>query len=103
MEKRGSMINLTGRLQRLNKAIAPPGQSLDDWEIARDLIQALGGGNGLYAIEDVFKLMAREIKEFDGLSLGRIGDLGVPLLKTRKKIPLLEKEAERREKGLIVG
>ena len=103
MEKRGSMVNLTGRLQRLNKALEPPGNALEDWEILRDLTQAIGGGNGMYVIEDVFKLMAGEVKEFDGLSLSRIGDLGVPVLKTRKKIPLLEKEAERKQQGLIVG
>jgi NADH-quinone oxidoreductase subunit G len=103
MEKRGSMINLTGRLQRLNKAVEPPGQALDDWEIIRDLIQSLGGGNGLYAIEDVFKLMAGEIKELNGLSLSRISDFGIPLLRSQAKIPLLEKEAERKEKRLIVG
>ena len=102
-EKRGSMINILGRLQRLNRAVEAPWQALEDWEIARDLLQALGGGNGVYAIEDVFKLMTAEVAEFAGLSLSRIGDLGVPLIKTRAKIPLLEKEAERQAKGLIVG
>ena len=54
-EKRGSMINGKGRLQRLNRAIRSPGQARDDWEILRDLIQALSGGNSIYAIEDVFR------------------------------------------------
>ncbi|MCS7009585.1 MAG: molybdopterin-dependent oxidoreductase, partial [Chthoniobacterales bacterium] len=40
-EKRGSMINLYGRLQRLNKAISPPGNARDDWEIYRDLLFSL--------------------------------------------------------------
>ena len=40
-EKRGSMINATGRLQLLNKAIEPPGQSRDDWEILQDLNRSL--------------------------------------------------------------
>ncbi|MGH8100473.1 MAG: molybdopterin-dependent oxidoreductase, partial [Chthoniobacterales bacterium] len=39
-EKRGSMINGEGRLQRLNRAVRGPGQARDDWEILRDLIQA---------------------------------------------------------------
>ena len=42
-EKRGSMINGKGRLQRLNRAVRPPGQARDDWEILRDLLQALTG------------------------------------------------------------
>jgi len=81
-EKRGSMINLKGRLQRLNQAVTPPGQARDDWEILRDLIQALSGGNGLYMIEDVFKQMAAEIPELAGLSLSKIGDLGKQLTLT---------------------
>lgn len=78
-EKRGSMINLKGRLQRLNKAVNAPGAAHDDWEILRDLILALSGSNGLHSIEDVFKAMAAEVPAFEGLSLSRIGDLGVDL------------------------
>ncbi len=40
-EKRGSMINGKGRLQRLNRAVRAPGQARDDWEILRDLMQAM--------------------------------------------------------------
>ena len=79
-EKRGSMINAKGRLQRLNRAIPSPGDAHDDWEILRDLTQALTGGNGLYMIEDVFKAMANEVSALKGLSLSKIGDLGVPVL-----------------------
>jgi NADH-quinone oxidoreductase subunit G len=85
-EKRGSMINVKGRLQRLNRAVEPPSLARDDWEILRDLIQALSGSNGLYAIEDVFKQMAEQTKEFAGLSLSKIGDLGIPVLNSEAKI-----------------
>jgi len=79
-EKRGSMINIKGRLQRLNRAVQAPGEARDDWEILRDLVQAVAGSNGLHAIEDVFKQMADSVKEFSGLNLSKIGDLGVQLL-----------------------
>jgi NADH-quinone oxidoreductase subunit G len=78
-EKRGSMINLHGRLQRLNQAITPPGQARDDWEILRDLLHAISGGNGFSMIEEVFKQLATEVPAFAGLSLSKIGDLGTPL------------------------
>lgn len=78
-EKRGSMINGKGRLQRLNRAVASPGQARDDWEILRDLIQAAGGSNGIASIEEVFRQMAAEIPALSGLSLGKIGDLGIQL------------------------
>jgi NADH-quinone oxidoreductase subunit G len=78
-EKRGSMINKNGRLQRLNRAIQPPGAARDDWEILRDLVQGISGANGIYMIEDVFKQMAAAIPAFAGLSLSKIGDLGIQL------------------------
>ena len=78
-EKRGSMVNVKGRLQRLNQAISPPGEARDDWEILRDLIQAISGENGVYMIEDVFRQMAGAAPAFSGLSLSKIGDLGVQL------------------------
>jgi len=89
-EKRGSMINGKGRLQRLNRAVSAPGEARDDWEILRDLIQAVSGSNGLYMIEDVFKAMAAEVKEFSGLSLSKIGDLGVQLLQDKPAGALAE-------------
>lgn len=79
-EKRGSMINVRGRLQRLNRAVEVPGQARDDWEILRDLIQQVSGSNGIYMIEDLFKQMAGEVKEFQGLNLSKIGDLGLQVL-----------------------
>ena len=79
-EKRGSMINGKGRLQRLNPAIPGPGQARDDWEILRDVIQAISGTNGIYSIEDVFRQMSAAVPEFAGLSLSKIGDLGVQLI-----------------------
>ncbi|MDP9098654.1 MAG: molybdopterin-dependent oxidoreductase [Verrucomicrobiota bacterium] len=79
-EKRGSMINGKGRLQRLNRAVRGPGQARDDWEILRDLIQAYSDRNGIYTIEDVFKQISSAVPALAGLSLSKIGDLGVQVL-----------------------
>lgn len=79
-EKRGSMINIKGRLQRLNRATQPPGIARDDWEIIRDLIQQLTGSNGIYLIEDVFKQITESIPDMNALSLSKIGDQGVQLV-----------------------
>ena len=84
-EKRGSMINVKGRLQRLNRAIVAPGDTRDDWEILRDLILALTGSNGLYMVEDVFKSMANDTPALAGLSLSKIGDLGVQVIHEDEK------------------
>jgi NADH-quinone oxidoreductase subunit G len=45
----------------------------------RDLVQAVGGSNGVYSIEDVFKTMAAEVSALQGLTISRVGDLGVQL------------------------
>jgi NADH-quinone oxidoreductase subunit G len=82
-EKRGSMINGKGRLQRLNRAIRGPGNARDDWEILRDLLQALTGSNSLYSIDDVFRQMSEAVPELANLALSKIGDLGVQVLRTR--------------------
>ena len=79
LEKRGSMINLKGRLQRLNRAVTAPGSARDDWEVLRDLILGITGSNGLHSVEEVFKAMAAETPALAGLTLSRIGDLGVDI------------------------
>jgi NADH-quinone oxidoreductase subunit G len=105
-EKRGSMVNVTGRLQRLNRAVEPPVDARDDWEILRDLKAALEGATpaaGPAMIEDLFKAVAAGVAEFNGQTLSKIGDLGVPVVETGVKIPLLENERARKAAGLING
>lgn len=103
-EKRGSMVNLSGRLQRLNAACTAPGQAHDDWEILRDLIQSVSGEKqDLAMIEQVFKQLSHEVSEFANLTLSKIGDQGVVITQTDHKIPLLENERARKAAGIING
>ena len=97
-EKRGSMINGKGRLQRLNRAVCGPGNARDDWEILRDLLQALTGSNTLYSIDDVFPQMSDAVPELGGITLSKIGDLGVQALRTRGSLSPL---AEPKETALL--
>ena len=60
-EKRGSMANGKGRLQRFEWRTRPPGNARDDWEILRDLLQAIGGGDSLHSIEDVFRRISETV------------------------------------------
>ena len=77
-EKRGSMVNVNGRLQRLNRALTAPGHARDDWEILSDMLKGLGA-DGASSLEDLFKQMATETPALAGLNFGKIGDLGVTL------------------------
>lgn len=103
-EKRGSMINVTGRLQKLNQAIQPPANARDNWEIIRDLILAYTGEkNDMYMLEDIVKVMSQAIPAFEGITLSKIGDQGIPFIETNETIPLLEKEKQRIANREIVG
>ena len=83
------------RLQRLNRAVRGPGQVRDDWEILRDLIQECSGRNSeadprggrIDSIEAVFQQMSESIPHFSGLSLSKIGDLGLQILNAETTQP----------------
>ena len=103
-EKRGSMVNLSGRLQRLNRAVEMPGQARDDWEILRDLLLALNGEKcETHLIEDLFKEVAAAVPQFNGLNLSKIGHQGIPILDTGYQIPLLVNERAAKAAGKING
>ena len=102
-EKSGTMINVSGRLQKLNKCMEGPGETREPWEIVRDLTHGISGGNGTHSVIEIFRQLANEVSEFVGLGWNDVGDQGLQLIETGETIPLLEKERERVEKGLIVG
>src|SRR5207237_5495386 len=101
-EKRGSMINGKGRLQRLNRAVRPPGNAGDDWEILRDLLQGVGGGDSLLSIEDVFRQISETVPQFAGLSLSKIGDLGVHILQMEALPPTHPSDEEKIEQEVAI-
>jgi NADH-quinone oxidoreductase subunit G len=103
-EKRGSMLNLSGRLQRLNRAVELPGQARDDWEVLRDLRLAISHApNESHHIEDIFKSIAASVPAFNGLNLSKIGHQGTQIADTGYQIPLLANERARKAAGLING
>jgi NADH-quinone oxidoreductase subunit G len=101
-EKRGSMVNGKGRLQRLNRATRPPGNARDDWEILRELLQAIGGGDSLHSIEDVFRRISETVPQFSGLNLSKIGDLGVHVLKMEELPPMHPSDQDAIEEAIAV-
>ena len=101
-EKRGSMVNGKGRLQRLNRAVRPPGNAREDWEILRDLLLAIGGGDSLLSIEDIFRRISETIPVFAGLSLSKIGDLGVHILQMEELPPMHPSDEENIEQAVAI-
>jgi NADH-quinone oxidoreductase subunit G len=101
-EKRGSMINGKGRLQRLNRAVRPPGNARDDWEILRDLLQVVGGGDSLSSVDDVFRRISETVPQFAGLTLNKIGDLGVHILQMKELPPMHPSDEEAIEQAVAI-
>lgn len=95
-EKHGTMINVTGRIQRLNKAIEPLGEARPEWLIMRDLSHLLGC-DCVRVIAcptsiNVLEEMAEEFEPMRGLTWGSIGNEGKQILNTGVTIPLIERE-----------
>jgi predicted molibdopterin-dependent oxidoreductase YjgC len=53
IEKEGSFTNIEGRVQRLNRAIQPIGQSRADWQILCELMAMLGKPVAVFGPDDV--------------------------------------------------
>jgi len=95
-EKYGTMINVTGRIQRLNKAIEPLGEAQSDWDIMRQLAEKLGCDcPRVIACPTPFTVleeMAQEFEPMKGLTWGNIGNEGKVIIETGVTIPLIERE-----------
>ena len=78
-EKDGTFINEKGRIQRINRAFEPLGDSLPDWEIFDRIAKELGISLEYTSAEEVFDRIAKEINSFKGLSYSLIGDAGINL------------------------
>ena len=100
------MINITGRLQKLNAACIPPGDARADWEAIRDLILTLSGepaSEAPQSIDQLSKIISNSIPELEGKTLSTISAQGEPVTDTGITIPLIERENQRKANGEIVG
>jgi NADH-quinone oxidoreductase subunit G len=78
-EKRGTMTNVKGRVQKFMKAVEPPGVARPEWEILHELVFNVTGQNGFVSIEGLFNQMAKEIPAFAGVTWAGLGDTGVTI------------------------
>lgn len=76
-EKRGTFINVKGRLQKFMKAVEGPGDARPEWETLHELVHSTTGNNGFSTIEGLFNQMAAAIPALNGITWASIGDTGV--------------------------
>ena len=78
-EEDGTFTNIRGRVQRFRQAKAPPGFMRSSWGVLSDLLLALGDDTNFFTAEEVFAALARDRKEFAGMSYDALGYKGLPM------------------------
>nr|BAL57975.1 NADH dehydrogenase I subunit G [uncultured prokaryote] len=76
-EKDGTFTNFQGRIQRINRAFDPIGESLPDWRIIKRLATIFGKEFPYEKAEDIFKEISNRVAAYKGIDYMTIGDEGV--------------------------
>jgi predicted molibdopterin-dependent oxidoreductase YjgC len=78
LEQDGTFTNAERRIQRVRRAVAPPGEARPDWEVVRDVANALGAGwryDGPGQVMDEVARVAPAL--FGGVSYARLEGEGL--------------------------
>ncbi len=78
-EKRGTFVNVRGRLQKFMKAVEPPGDARPEVEFLAELVAGVTGQPVPGTMEGLFNRMAAEVPTFQGLTWAAVGDTGVEI------------------------
>jgi len=76
-EKDGTFTNSERRVQRVRKAVDPPGEARPDWQIICDVSTAMGYPMQYDSASDVFDEMASLTPSYGGISYDRIDAVGL--------------------------
>ncbi|MFQ5431428.1 MAG: molybdopterin-dependent oxidoreductase [Nitrospinota bacterium] len=75
--KSGTFTNLEGRIQKLNPAVEPPGESRHVWEIFTELSKRMGKPFSFETSGDITREIARDVEIYsDGGGLAEFADYG---------------------------
>ncbi len=77
-ESEGTFVNSDRRVLRVRKAVDPPGQARQDWEIITDIAKRMGKPLGSYRDEsEIWDEIARTSPIFAGISFSRLEKQGI--------------------------
>ncbi len=76
-EKEGTFTNTERRVQRLHKAVEPPGQARPDWEILRDIMVRMGHPADYSNPEDIMEEIRALTPQYGGIRYGRLDPMGL--------------------------
>jgi formate dehydrogenase alpha subunit len=76
-EKEGTFSNTERRVQRIRKAVEPPGESWDDWKTTCEIATRMGYPMSYENSEAIFKEIATVTPSYGGITYDRIEDEGI--------------------------
>lgn len=75
-ERDGTVTNLEGRVQKLQRAISPRGQAKPDWQIIAMLEKRLAGQFDYDAAEEIFKEIVASVPAYREMTYAQLGTKG---------------------------
>jgi NADH-quinone oxidoreductase subunit G len=72
----GSFTNYQRRVQRIRRAVPPPGQARPRWELTAEVLRRLGAPLAATSAREVFALLARTSPDYAGLDHKALGEGG---------------------------
>jgi predicted molibdopterin-dependent oxidoreductase YjgC len=105
-EKDGTFTNTERRVQRVRKAIEPPGECREDWRIVADLSARMGRPMSYANVEEVFEEIRSLTPQYAGITYSRIDKAGLQWPVPDEQHPgttFLHKDRFARGKGKLSG
>jgi formate dehydrogenase alpha subunit len=103
-EKDGTFVNTERRVQRVRKAVEPPGQAWDDWKICCEIATRMGHPMAYENSRQIFEEISRVTPSYGGITYARIEHEGLhwpcPTAE-HPGTPILHREQFTRGKGLF--
>jgi formate dehydrogenase alpha subunit len=76
-EKEGTFSNTDRRVQRVRKAVDPPGEAWDDWKITCEIATRMGYPMSYNSSQEIFEEISRVTPSYGGLTYERIEHQGI--------------------------
>lgn len=103
-EKDGTFANTERRVQRVRKAVNPPGQAWDDWKITCEIAARMGYAMAYASSRQIMEEIAKVTPSYAGLSYERIEQEGIHWpcpTPEHPGTPILHRDQFTRGKGLF--
>jgi formate dehydrogenase alpha subunit len=76
-EKDGTFVNTERRVQRVRKAVNPPGEAKADWVVFMEIMNRLGYDKQYSDVEEIFEEIRTVTPQYAGISYDRINNRGI--------------------------